>query len=85
MKIYILDTRVDLCFLPLSPRSVGVADIIGVYTVLLLGFHILLLGLQLSMLTTYEITTPNEPIFKMTPNITSIYIHHCCFSIKNES
>ena len=48
-------------FLPISSRSVGVADIVGMYIVLLLGLpvwliglSVLLLGLQLSMLTTYE-------------------------------
>ena len=47
-------------FLPLSSKSIGVVDIVGLYTVLLLGFTILLLGLpimllglQLSMFTTY--------------------------------
>ena len=61
MNIYILSTRIELCFLPLSSRSVGVADIVGLYTVLLLGlpilllgFPVLLLGLQPSMLTMYE-------------------------------
>ena len=55
-------------FLSISSRSVGLTDIVGLYTVVLLGlpalflglpvlflgFLILLLGLQLSMLTTYE-------------------------------
>ena len=61
MNIYILSICIVLCFLPISSRSVGVAEIVGLYTVLLfglsillLGLPILLLGLQLSMLTTYE-------------------------------
>ena len=48
-------------FLPISSRSVGVVDIVGMYTVLLLGLPklllglpILLLGLQPSVFTTYE-------------------------------
>ena len=56
MNIYILSTCIELCFLPLSSRSVGMADIVGLYTVLLFGLLILLLGLQLSMLTMYEST-----------------------------
>ena len=50
-----------ICFLPISSTSVGVADIVGMYTVLLLGLPILLLGLSvllfgchLSMFTMYE-------------------------------
>ena len=40
-------------FLPVSSKFVGVADIVGLYTVLWLRLPILLLGLQLSMLTIY--------------------------------
>ena len=47
-----------ICFLPMSSKSVGVADIVGMYTVLLLGLLVLLLGLQLSMFTTYEMFIP---------------------------
>ena len=61
MNIYILSTCIELCFLPISSSPVGVADIVGLYTVLLLGLPVLLLGLpvlllglQLSMLTMYE-------------------------------
>ena len=54
MNIYILSTCIELYFLPISSRSVGVADIVGLYTVLMLGLPILLLGLQLFMLTVYE-------------------------------
>ena len=34
-------------FLPISSRSVGVVDIVGMYTVLLLGLPKLLLGLPI--------------------------------------
>ena len=43
-----------ICFLPISSGSVGVLDIVGLYTVLLLGLPLLLLGLQLSMFTKYK-------------------------------
>ena len=47
-----------ICFLPISSRSVGVADIVGMYTILLLGLPALLLELQISMFTTYERCIP---------------------------
>ena len=42
-----------ICFLPVSSRSIGVADIVGMYTV---GMYIvgMLLELWLSMVTKYE-------------------------------
>ena len=69
-----------ICFLPISSRSVGVADIVGMYTVLplglpklllglpilLLGLPILLLGLQPSMFTTYEWFIPK--LMRLTLN-----------------
>ena len=80
MNIYILTphTCIKVCSLPLSSKSVGVVDIVGLYMVLLLrltilllglpilllGLPILLVGLQLSMFTTY--------IWK-APQITSLY------------
>ena len=39
-----------ICFLPISSGSVGVLDIVGLYTLLVLGFPILLLGLPILLL-----------------------------------
>ena len=54
MNIYIVITCIEFCFLPISSRSVDVVEMVGQYTVVLPGLPILLLGLQLSMLTTYK-------------------------------
>ena len=62
-----------ICFLPTSSRSVGLEDIVGMYTVLLLGLLVLLLGLQLSMFTINERFIPR--MMRMTLINTTVYLH----------